>query len=321
MSYFLFDPYSERGFEEPVRLVIKNFDTVEFFKLKILDVRETFRVEYDQFSSHWNYKYKYQIKNEEGKWEDTSYYKWLMPEKISEDGIKYLYYGVPESEYLIVIFQAINTNPTYNYISTLKDLKVNKLFIKDDYGEDDLTHSSYYLGSNKNFNIAEATQKLIKECSENYQINKKNTIFIGSSKGGFSALYHGYKYGPGAIIAGGPQVLLGNYLYPENEDVSPLEAGIFKSIFGELTEENRDWGNNLIVDSMKSASKPYPKTYIHVGFWEPHYRNHVIEFMRIANDLNVDNIELNIKSYHKHNELIHHYPPYVVKTIKEIIAD
>lgn len=44
-----------------------------------------------------------------------------------------------------------------------------------------------------------------------YQVKLNNVITVGSSKGGYAALYYALKYGFGHAIAGGPQVKLGDF--------------------------------------------------------------------------------------------------------------
>jgi accessory secretory protein Asp2 len=54
----------------------------------------------------------------------TEKYIRLLPESVTDEGIKYLLYENKESDKLIVIFQAINTKQAYNYIKTIKDEKI-----------------------------------------------------------------------------------------------------------------------------------------------------------------------------------------------------
>jgi len=130
---------------------------------------------------------------------------------MDEAGLKYVFYPSScTSKYLIVGFQAIQNTPSYNYIRTLNNVNAYHLYIKDDYGSDERTHSSYYLNEGNPIKVEGLVQLLI----DNYvnHLSKENTIFISSSKGGFAGIYHGYKYGVGHIIVGGPQTMLGDYL-------------------------------------------------------------------------------------------------------------
>jgi len=191
MNYITFQPYEDAEIKEEVQLVIYDLFNKNVFKKIIIPSLQQYKLEHNYFEKHWEYKYKYQIKNSMGNWEDCSKVKRIKPEIKNGNNLKYIRHEYENSDTLIVIFQAINTTPTYNYISTLNDFKVNKLFIKDDYGGDPKTRSSYYLGKGKDFYIADATQALIKETVNSLNINPNRVIFLGSSKGGYAALYHG----------------------------------------------------------------------------------------------------------------------------------
>lgn len=312
---FEFNPFKERGIEEQVRLVIYNNETSEFSIKREIAPKGQLNISYDELENHLNYRFKYQIKKD-GRWGDIDKYTRLIPESITEEGIKYLLYKNPESKKLIVIFQAISTTPSYNYIKTIKDEHLNKLYIKDDYGEDEATKSSYYLGKHKNLDIFNATQNLITEVIDYLGIEKKDVIFAGSSKGGYAALHHGYHFGCGYILPGGPQVLLGDYLGRTAK--KSILAPIFRSIVGEVNEENKEWANKLMYNALKNAQKPHPKTLIHIGSGEPHYQSHVIPFMKWVKELKIENVELDILDYDTHKELAIHYPIFLKEQVNKI---
>ncbi|MDK8210807.1 hypothetical protein QP741_24980, partial [Bacillus subtilis] len=51
----------------------------------------------------------------------------------------------------------------------------------------------------------------------------KNVMTVGSSKGGYAALYYGIKYHFGQVIAGAPQSKLGDFLIDQAEHVNIAE--------------------------------------------------------------------------------------------------
>jgi len=318
----VFNPRKEKRVKEDVRLVVKNFRKNKIELLHIIPNGEKFVLNATKFEQHWNYKYLYQKRgydNRTGKekWVKFTDYRTLYPERKTEEGLKYLLYTNSESKYLAVIFQAMGAPPNYNYVKSLSKCNVNRLYIKDDYGTETKTKCTYYLGQNNDFNIEKATQKLIETVTRDLNIDKCNTIFIGSSKGGFASLYHGYKFGAGYILPAGPQVLLGQYLAKPNGK-SEMEKNIFRSIFGEIDDSKREFANNLIKNVLMNAKKPYPQTNIHIGYWEPHFKNHVVPFMEIANDLNIDNISLHVKDYKLHSGIVDYYREFLVDNIDKI---
>lgn len=314
-NYRLIDP-SKYDINEDVRLIVYDNDTGQFIVKEIIKVGETLELNEKIFQGNWDYKYKFQILRE-GKWVDHGRYTRILPEKITEDGIKYLLYPNQESEKLVVIFQAINTKQSYNYIKTLKEFNVNKLFIKDDYGLDELTKSSYYLGVKKDLSIAKYTQKLINDVVSDLNIKKENLIFAGSSKGGYAALYHGYTFGAGNIIPGGPQIMLGDYLYQTNP--ASIRFEIFQSIVGDFTEENKKWANDQLYDVLKNSVEPYPNTKIHIGLKEPHYKEHVAFFEEWVRELNIQSVEIAGEDYTTHEELAEFYPIFLNNEVKRLV--
>lgn len=314
-NFRLINP-SEYNINEDVRLIVYDNDTSQFIVKEIIKSDETLELNEKLFHGSWDYKYKFQILRE-GKWIDHGRYTRILPEQITKDGIKYLLYPNQESEKLVVVFQAINTKQSYNYIKTLKEFNVNKLFIKDDYGLDELTKSSYYLGVKKDLNIAKYTQKLISDVVSELNIKKENLIFAGSSKGGYAALYHGYTFGAGNIIPGGPQIMLGDYLYQTNP--ASIRFEIFQSIVGDFTEANKKWANDQLYDVLKNSVEPYPNTKIHIGLKEPHYKEHVAYFEEWVKNLNIQNVEIAGEDYATHEELAEFYPIFLNNEVKRLV--
>ncbi|KZE64087.1 hypothetical protein AWM68_13350 [Fictibacillus phosphorivorans] len=316
IDHYVFNPFEELELESNTRLVIYDNEEEKFAFIKELAPKEKATVPLTSLQEHLNYKYKYQVKSE-NKWIDYGKYKKLLPESKTDKGIKYLFYKSEGSDQLVVVFQAINQNPSYNYIKTLKDLPINKLFIKDDYGDDAATRSSYYLGKNKSFDISEATQELITSFVNNLQIKKENVIFAGSSKGGFASLYHGYKFGCGHILSGGPQILLGDYLGHQSE--KSIRPPILKYLAGENTPESKEWANKLMVENLKNAKKPYPQTVIHIGVGEPHYEEHVVPFLDMAKKLQINNVSLDAQEYNTHEELAIYFPKFFRTKMEQLV--
>src|SRR5699024_10179681 len=133
---------------------------------------------------------------------------------FGNSNIKYTFYE-PEvkNSKLLVVFSAMmpKYDYKYNYYNTLKDFNSYQLYIKDDVGE----YGNYYIASNKNPEVQTNIVSLIFNIIRKYNIPLENVTLIGSSKGGFAALYYGLKYGFSNIIAGAPQTLLGNFVLNE----------------------------------------------------------------------------------------------------------
>jgi len=318
----VFHPFKEDNISEDVRLVIKNFKANKIELLKVIPSKTEYVLNASNFEKHWSYRYLYEKRefddrNGEEIWVKCTDYKTLYPEKKTSDGLKYLLYENPESQHLAIVFQAMGAPPAYNYVNSLAKTNINRLYIKDDYGSEEKTKCTYYLGQQNNFKIENATQNLIENVVKDLNIQRSNTIFIGSSKGGFASIYHGYKFGAGYILPAGPQVLLGDYLARPNAK-SKMQNNIFKSIFGEISETKKEDANNLIRNVLMTAKNPYPKTNIHIGYWEPHFKKHVVPFMEMANELDIDNISLHVKDYKSHSGIVEFYRDFLIDNIDKI---
>lgn len=138
---------------------------------------------------------------------------YLDEEQIFENDLKYCLQEY-DSEYLLVGFSGYSNHPTkkaiYNYGSTLNKVKINKLFVLDEHGYDG--RGCWLIGTNGNYELKERVCRLINSICEQKGIKKENVIMIGSSKGGFSAIYFGLRISAGYIIAGAPQIKLAQYL-------------------------------------------------------------------------------------------------------------
>lgn len=240
----------------------------------------------------------------------------LSKEKIFKGDkcdLKYLFFKSRKSKYLLIVFSGFNGNgkARYNCIRKFISLRCNKLYILDDFGDDN--KGSYYLGENGDFFIDDAVSKLINTITTKNNISKNHIICSGSSKGGFASLYFALKYKFGYAIAGAPQILLGNYLN------IPRHEHILKYIFRETSKKEINYGNGLLLGIIESL-KVYPKLYLHVGKDDDHYQEHVIP---LINKLKSKNIwfDLDVQEGENHGTLGLFYPNFAKKIIIKIISD
>jgi accessory secretory protein Asp2 len=310
-----FRPLQDYSINEPARLIIYDNQGNIILLKKELAPGEEYRLSSSDLAEHLDYKFKIQTKAG-GQWADVVAYTRLLPESESEEGIKYLFYPCKGSDKLVVVFQAINRKPAYNYIKTLSGIDAHRLYIKDDYGEDPNTRTSYYLGKHRSFDIAEKVQKLLITISSSLGIRRRDCIFAGSSKGGFAALYHGYRFGAGHILPGGPQVLLGNFLNSLSQD--SVHPPILDYLAGGRDKESVAWANKVLQEVIVSTRAPFPHTEIHVGRHEPHYRKHVLPFLEWVESARVPHVVVDLGDYGTHRELATHYPLFLRNRVDDI---
>jgi hypothetical protein len=218
-----------------------------------------------------------------------------------------------DSDKLIIVFSACTREgikARYNYNRTIKKFPVNKLFILDDFGYDH--RGAYYLGHNNDFKIQELVIKLIKMVKK--QLNIRQTVYVGSSKGGYAALYFGLPDPKSIIIAGAPQYKLGNY----------LNAGIYiknclEYIVGnKVTDEKIEMLNNLLRDRILSCKNNRNKVYLHFSKVEHTYRDHI---KYLLDDLKFYGYEyhVDVGEYKKHADISLYFPKYLVDIIDRIV--
>lgn len=218
------------------------------------------------------------------------------------------------SDTLIIVFSGftrIGLQARYNYNRTLKNIKANKLFILDDFGND--SRGAYYLGENMDFKIKDSVLNLISEIKE--KLNIKRNIFIGSSKGGYASLYFGLQQKDSIIITGAPQYFLAKYL---SSTENYIENCLKYIIGNELKNENLNYLDSLLPTIVKNNTFNNCTIYLHYSNQENTYKNH-IKFL--IKDLNMYKYkyELDVKKYTNHSDVSLYFPNYIKSVLNKIL--
>lgn len=229
--------------------------------------------------------------------------------------IKYLFLPEEESDHLIVVFSGfhgyeVDGKPAvYNYINTLEDTKINKLFILDSVNNVPV----YYLGIDNKESYLSDTSILIKEYVSKLNMDMSKVILAGSSKGGTGALMTGFNIQSGHIISAANQVYVGNYL----KSLPKVRNLIFTKIFGDNKEENIERLNRIFEEKIL-INKTKSNLYFHGGTKDPHYMNHMKPMLKHF-DKNKIYYELDLKNYKGHSSVIYYFPEYLKRKVNEII--
>lgn len=229
----------------------------------------------------------------------------------SNTKLKYLFYPCENSKELIVVFSACTRKgipARYNYIRTLKNVNINKLYILDDGADDE--RGTYYLGLYPEFPVEASVVGLIKKIVLDNQIEKM--AFAGSSKGGWSALNIGTLFNNEVdrIIVGAPQYYLGKYLSaPANNITLKSIVGCDKSAIEKLDFKLK---NNL-------ANLSNIKVYIHYSINEHTYEEHVKDLIKDLKEITV--VEEDIETYTDHQEVSMFFPKYLYNTVTDFISE
>ena len=212
--------------------------------------------------------------------------------------LRYVFKRNEESKYLFVGFSGFskpNEPAAYHMIWALRNVDHNKLFILDNYGVPSAV-GTFYLGLNGDLQIARSVIGLIDEICSTEGIPRERVIACGTSKGGFAALYFAFRYGLGAVIAGSPPVLLGNYLFSHW-----IRMDIAAFITGGKNQGELDMLNSHMGNAIAECSRP-PLVFLQVGRGEYYYWNHIIPLEQMLR-VKGFSYELELVDCEKHSDL------------------
>ena len=151
---------------------------------------------------------------------------------------------------------------------------------------------------------------LISKVVAENNINFKNIISIGSSKGGTAALYYGMKYNFGNIIVGAPQYKIGTYL-------SDLSIKTYADeIFGDRSIANRIKYDNLIRLICNNKSKIYLLTSDGDNQYDRVLKSFEYVSEELKLDLTIDKCEIS-----HHNDIAKEFPKYLENILSKLLKD
>ena len=145
------------------------------------------------------------------------------------------------------------------------------------------------------------------------EINPEKEIYIGSSKGGYSALYFGLERKNSYIITGAPQYNLGDYLS------IPNHKSILKYIMGYSCNDSIVKLNNLMKDKINLNRYNNNSIYIHYSTEEETYKSDIKPLLEELDKLDMK-IYRDEKAYKSHSELTIFFPDYIKDTLKLILG-
>lgn len=240
--------------------------------------------------------------------------------RYSNTTLKYMYQPCKGSNRLLVVFSAC-TRPgipaRYNYMRTLKDVPVNRLFILDDFGEDH--RGGYYLGAYPDFEMEKAAKALIDSFLKRPEIKK--ICFGGSSKGGWAALNFGVQYagrGLGAeIITGAPQFWLGTYLHAPGGLVTLHSiASSTDDVVVQKASDVLDTYLKKHIEANRAADEQ--QVYIHYSTQEHTYKDHIKDLLEVLYSQGYKLVE-DVRSYSDHGDVSLYFPGFFVSSLGTIL--
>jgi len=218
--------------------------------------------------------------------------------------LKYLYIKPKStnSGNLIVCFPAFADNGAkYNYVKTIDSFDSHKIFFLDDFSEN----------GRGNYLVEEKTMQLVRSVLDNLieKLQPQKIFFIGSSKGGFSALFYSFLFENVNVCIASPQYYIGNYL-----NCDSLKDNLI-DIVGCISDEKIVMLNNLLSNQIKYSKIRPNSVWIHYSDSEHTYWEHI---KYLIDDLRNNGIKVyeDVEHYSEHSQLVNYFPAFLRKTLK-----
>ncbi|CVI73533.1 hypothetical protein NDGK_03071 [Clostridiales bacterium CHKCI001] len=233
--------------------------------------------------------------------------------------IKYMYER-KQSDTIAFVFSSctrVGVKARYNYVRTVRNFPIDKMFILDDFGSDH--RGAFYLGKNMDFSLEKSVLKLIQKTIR--EGNYKRFLFIGSSKGGYAALNFGMQIPGSIIITGAPQYRLGNYLIDRNNHLEQTLYYITGNRYQNVTENQIQELNVYLENKIDQTSNEdkKPIIYIHYSNKEHTYEEHVRELLTKIKQNGYKVIE-DVGEYENHSEISLYFPDFIMSCIREVLT-
>ncbi|MCK5789118.1 MAG: hypothetical protein KAH32_08965 [Chlamydiia bacterium] len=222
-----------------------------------------------------------------------------LKEKTYKNKVKYLF-KKNHSKELIIIFSAFSGERRgYNYVKTLRNLKIDKLFIQDVWG----VKGSYYWFEDGQDEPLKLTESLINMIINRGGYDKIYTA--GSSKGGTDAIYFGLQIGAKEIFAGACQYNVGTYLNDKERD------NVFRGMMGQAAGEKEEKKlNDVMPQQLKKLAHAESVIYILYSKDEHTYKEHIADLIE---DLKKNDIPFTeqVESFTEHGEVGKFFVPFL----------
>ncbi|QOL24416.1 hypothetical protein LP316_08540 [Thalassotalea sp. LPB0316] len=221
---------------------------------------------------------------------------------------RYLIYSIKKrtaSNKLVFVFSGVDATPGFcrmSYYSLHEELNENTVHVMDNYG----THGCYLLNVSGDAQIRNVTISLIKELQQELNISLENTYFVGTSKGGTTALLYSLMLGGGNVLAGEPQIKLGEFIYGDRwEDLEQFRALAY-AILGRVDVDDKEKLNQLVFEIIERYGPRYKgKIEIIYGSNTGYGPTHIFPFYELSQKVEIDGrIKLFEQEFSDHGEVV-----------------
>lgn len=156
-----------------------------------------------------------------------------------------------DRHHLIVVFSGFRPKHSpYDFDGAASTtLRAHLLWIRDDFDG----NMTYYIRDKNGYEISEAVNALIESKRAVLGLSKEQCTFIGFSKGGTAALYHGLKYEYPNILVSAPRIRVGSANQVQRPDIiegmtqagSQAEIAELDALLPDLIRARQSSGTNL----------------------------------------------------------------------------
>jgi hypothetical protein len=161
-----------------------------------------------------------------------------------------------------------------SYYGLRDDLDATVVHVMDHFG----AHGCYLLSLAGDDRVQRATLALIRRIQSSLSVSNDATHLIGTSKGATAAVLYALMLGDGHVIAGEPQIRLGDFIYDADWSETDQWRSLVYTILGEVPSDGRGRLNDLIDKILKDQAPGFKgtMTLLHgsgTGYWEQHIRH------------------------------------------------
>ncbi|OUX90687.1 MAG: hypothetical protein CBC03_04845 [Pseudoalteromonas sp. TMED43] len=178
--------------------------------------------------------------------------------KVEKYGSQYINYEVTErpGKPLVFVFSGVDTVPgrcRTSYYGFHNTLDANVVHIADNFG----AFGCYFLAISRDESINQAFCALVHKIREELGVPLESTYFVGTSKGATTAIIASLSEGGGTVIAGEPQIKLGDFVYHDNWQSSLSSSALSQVIAGRIDDGEREYLNELVEKAIKRNASDY----------------------------------------------------------------
>ena len=221
----------------------------------------------------------------------------LFPRKKNSNG----------ANVLAVCFPAFaGVGAKYNYVRTLSDVNIHKLYLLDDIGgKKDL--GNYLIKEGVEENVRALIQQGINE------YHPEKLIFFGSSKGGYASINFALDFENVEVCIAAPQYFLADYLTCEKKF-----DNLCAILEGDESDEAKEKLNNRLRRKIAGSSLIPKNLYIHYSKNEHTYKEHIEDMLADLKNAGV-NVHEDVGVYTNHMDLVYYFPSYLKSVVSHIV--